>query len=742
MRYFWRALPVLVVFVGAFVGYVNSEQAIREAYEQRHESLLLGDELRQSSDDLTRMVRSYVATGNPRFKSHYQEILGIREGKRPRPTDAQDVYWDLVLDDDQRPRPEGAAISLMDLMKKGGITPAELAKLQDAKRASDALTRTEYAAMARVESTTPITNANRLRATEMLNDSEYHRAKASVMRPVAEFQDLVSRRTLHAVRQAELVATCLRWLLVGSGLLLGYLLWRLWGAIQREMHAHEERESELDRYRQNLEKLVQERTGELIGTNAQLKDEVEAHRQVVEALSESEARFRFLAENSYDVIWLFDLASERFTYVSPSSQRLLGRSPQQIMAEPISALMTPESTTRTRSLFAEAVRRWNSGDRSNTMQVLQVDQPHSDGHIIHTELVTTLHADDQGKPASMLGVTRDITERKRTEEAIHHLAYYDGLTQLPNRRLLLDRLQQTIARSRRSRARAGLLFIDLDEFKPINDRLGHEVGDWLLQSAARRMVDCLRPYDTAARIGGDEFVILVPDLAHPDHALTVAERIRAALEEPFVAESGEALKISASIGVALYPEHGDNERDLLRVGDEAMYQAKHRGRNRVELLDEGIHRNPSSQSIPVQHAAFVNLVWKPQYACGNELIDIEHHNLFRLANRLLDGARTADTDPVTFRQTFDELLAHVVGHFEHEEAILRAAGYPGLTEHQRLHAELLEKATHLRQRADAEPVGEGDVLQFLVVEVITNHMLHADQDYYPSLQRRLPPASA
>jgi diguanylate cyclase (GGDEF)-like protein/PAS domain S-box-containing protein len=182
---------------------------------------------------------------------------------------------------------------------------------------------------------------------------------------------------------------------------------------------------------------------------------------------------------------------------------------------------------------------------------------------------------------------RDITERKRLEDEVLHLAFYDSLTKLANRRLLNDRLTQAIVRARREQSRFALLFIDLDKLKPINDAYGHGVGDWLLQSFARRLESCLRASDTAARFGGDEFVVLMPDLQTSADALGVAEKIRAVLEQPLMDANGVAFSVSSSIGVALYPDHGETEQDLLRLGDGAMYQAKKAGGNNVQMAAQG-----------------------------------------------------------------------------------------------------------------------------------------------------------
>jgi len=205
------------------------------------------------------------------------------------------------------------------------------------------------------------------------------------------------------------------------------------------------------------------------------------------------------------------------------------------------------------------------------------------GEVYPEQITITAVTGSAGQVTHFVAVLRDITRRKQLEKEVAQLAFVDTLTQLPNRRLFNDRLGQSLSRAQRAQASLALMFIDLDKFKPINDTYGHETGDWVLQTLAKRIEGCLRATDTAARVGGDEFLVLLEDLQNSQDALAVAEKIRLALAQPVVTTDGLTLSASASIGIALYPEHAQTAQDLLRLGDRAMYQAKNAGGNAVQM---------------------------------------------------------------------------------------------------------------------------------------------------------------
>jgi len=221
----------------------------------------------------------------------------------------------------------------------------------------------------------------------------------------------------------------------------------------------------------------------------------------------------------------------------------------------------------------------------------EITQMRKDGSQVAVEGRWTLVKDDQGRPDSVLAIHTDITERKRAEREIQKLAFYDPLTQLPNRLLLMERLQHALTAELRSGRGGALLFIDLDNFKTLNDTLGHDKGDQLLQQVAARLVACVREADTVARLGGDEFVVMLEDLGDNPHEVAlqakhVGEKILNALNPPYQLDGNEHLSTS-SIGIAPFNrQHGVGE--LLKQADIAMYQAKAAGRNTLRFFDPGL----------------------------------------------------------------------------------------------------------------------------------------------------------
>ena len=205
------------------------------------------------------------------------------------------------------------------------------------------------------------------------------------------------------------------------------------------------------------------------------------------------------------------------------------------------------------------------------------------GEVYPEWLSISVMRDRRGRIVRHIAIFSDITDRKRNEDRLHYRAHHDPLTGLPNRALGIDRLTLAMAAARRGRAMVAVMFVDLDHFKPVNDQMGHEAGDILLREVAARLLSCVRETDTVCRFGGDEFLIIVTNASSESAAVTVASHILEAVSRPYEIFERQ-VEISASVGIALYPVHGEEAADLLRQSDSAMYAAKRDGRNRFAVV--------------------------------------------------------------------------------------------------------------------------------------------------------------
>lgn len=195
--------------------------------------------------------------------------------------------------------------------------------------------------------------------------------------------------------------------------------------------------------------------------------------------------------------------------------------------------------------------------------------------------------DSSGKIYGSTIIFHDVTERRKAEERIHRMAQYDGLTDLPNRMLVADRLKHTIELCAREKCQMAILYIDIDKFKPVNDTYGHAIGDQLLRLIALRLKQCIRKSDTVGRLGGDEFVALLPRIHNETDAIQVAEKIRTCIERDFEIEEN-VINVSTSIGISIYPDHSESEQELQVFADQAMYKSKQNGGNCISLFGEEI----------------------------------------------------------------------------------------------------------------------------------------------------------
>jgi diguanylate cyclase (GGDEF)-like protein/PAS domain S-box-containing protein len=332
-------------------------------------------------------------------------------------------------------------------------------------------------------------------------------------------------------------------------------------------------------------------------------------KRTVDDLRDSEARLASAQRIAHLGNWERELKSGRMRW-SEETYRIFGVDAKSFTPDLASYLerVHPQDRELVARATGEAVRK--ESPYSFDARVLL---PDGAVRFVHEQAEVVF--DDDGAPLRLAGTTQDITERKQIEEQISFLAYYDGLTRLPNRVLFMERLNQALSTAQRQGNTLALLFLDLDRFKRINDTLGHTVGDRLLQAVSERLKKCLRSTDTiargdplassdtVARLGGDEFILTINDIARGEDAAKIARRIMEALNEPFKLEEQEVF-VTGSIGISLFPHDGKDADTLLKNADSAMYHAKDAGRGTYQFY------NASMNAAALQRLAMENSLRK------------------------------------------------------------------------------------------------------------------------------------
>jgi diguanylate cyclase (GGDEF)-like protein/PAS domain S-box-containing protein len=360
--------------------------------------------------------------------------------------------------------------------------------------------------------------------------------------------------------------------------------------------------------------------GKVTGTMVTIAD-LTIRRQTEAALRESESQLRLAMDAAQLGMWYWECDSDRFTY-SEGLNVLFGRPAESSLANyrDLRARIHADDHDLVDATLRHAVKQ--SDDFSADFRVVWPD-----GSVHWIANRGQVHRGPDGRAQRLIGVAMNITERKIAEQRVAHMAHHDALTGLPNRVLLRDRIQQAIAQAHRNGAQLAVLFLDLDRFKTINDSLGHQLGDRLLQSVASRILVCVREGDTVSRVGGDEFVIVIPGIGSSSDASSVAGKILEVLASAFHLH-GNDLHVAASIGISLYPADGSDAETLMRNADTAMYHAKDSGRANFQFFTQ--HMNVAAQQR-------LNLENSLRRAIEAREFELHYQPLFNLRDRSVTG---------------------------------------------------------------------------------------------------------
>jgi diguanylate cyclase (GGDEF)-like protein/hemerythrin-like metal-binding protein/PAS domain S-box-containing protein len=382
-------------------------------------------------------------------------------------------------------------------------------------------------------------------------------------------------------------------------------------------------------------------------------------------LSEARATLESFFALAPDLLCIADLDG-RFRKLNPSWEKVLGYPLNEMEGSQFFDYVHPEDVNATRIQMSELKAGRNVTGFVNRFR-------HQDGSYRYIEWQST------AREELIFAAARDVTERQRTEKRLEYLAYHDRLTGLPNRSLLFGRLSQSMSSAARNGRQVAVLYIDLDGFKEINDQFGHDQGDVVLQTVARRFLSAVRTSDTVARIGGDEFVVVLGDLSDPIEAGRIAVKMLAVLEPAISLAEGHECRVGASIGISVFPINGGEMNGLLEAADDAMYRSKQSGKNRYTYSDA----SPLTVSEEVGE-----LVLDETLLVGVQVIDDQHRRMTEMVNRL-NMLMRGDAPDDEVGPVLDELLEYTTYHFSTERQLMEHYAYPDLVAHLASHEYLL-----------------------------------------------------
>jgi diguanylate cyclase (GGDEF)-like protein/PAS domain S-box-containing protein len=408
---------------------------------------------------------------------------------------------------------------------------------------------------------------------------------------------------------------------------------------------------------------------------------------------------------------------------SPQAEHIFGWRAEEVLGMPLTGgRLTPETD---REAVVALANRLLSGEEPRATGLTR--NYRKDGETIWCEWYHSCLIDEQGRIVSILSFVQDVSSRIRAEERLQYLATRDALTGLPNRVLLQERLTQAIAKGRRGGQRVGVLFIDLDRFKNVNDTLGHRIGDELLKRVTEALSGALREADLLARLGGDEFMVIVEDFADPEVLGRIAQKLQEAISQPFDVEEHE-IYVTSSIGISVYPEDGDAPEELLKHADVAMYRSKELGRNTYQFFDAGMAAHRLEQ-----HTLETAL----RSAVKEGALTLHYQPVVHIADNTVVGAEAllrwkhpehGEIAPQVFIPLAEESgLIHVLGEWVLRTAAKQCAAWHGsglpltvsvnLSGRQFYREDLAQRVSEIVRQAECKP-------EWIELEVTESSLLH------------------
>jgi diguanylate cyclase (GGDEF)-like protein/PAS domain S-box-containing protein len=595
IKFFTTILMLLLLSIGTMVYQafgIQNDIAISEHH--RYRSLLLASELFQSSEDLTRMARTYVITGNPVYKHHFFEILDIREGIKPRPQNYSATYWHLMDAEKDSVTGQGKAVSLLEMMDNEGFSEQEIALMREAKVNADKLAGLEKQAIEALSGLYDDGHGNftihhapdREFAIDLLFGEQYTARKAAIMVPIQQFTELLDIRTRARVndelarlhRQILLVMVFIVIALSALAVTIFYMRRTMLRPLV-QLHGQAIQLTQ-GKYAARCDIDTKNELAELGNTLNSMASAIERDVTARKLTEESMRQATMVFENSSEAMMVTN-ADNIIISVNPAFTSVTGYTPDEALGKNPGILdsgLHDEFFFQAIRTSLEATGHWEgeiTGRRKNTE--------------IYSEWrkVNAIY-DEAGSVHRWITLFSDITLKKKSDELIWEQANFDSLTSLPNRYMFHNRLEQEIKKASRTGASIALILLDLDHFKEVNDTYGHNIGDLLLKEAAWRLSSCVRGIDTVARLGGDEFTVILGGLNNTISINRIVRDILHEMAEPFQL-GNEVAYVSASIGVTFYPQDANDIEALVRNGDQAMYAAKNQGRNCASYFTRTLH---------------------------------------------------------------------------------------------------------------------------------------------------------